>query len=131
VSRGSFSAWLVAGVVMFEVLGLVPALPQDLNGRRLFEATCTPCHNFDEDAAPDIYGQTLNLYGVIGRKAASTANFEYSDAMKATNRTWDAQSVASFITAPRKFVPGTRMELPGVPDADVRRAIIEFLSTAK
>jgi cytochrome c len=116
---------------MFEVLGLVPALPQDLNGRRLFEATCTPCHNFDEDAAPDIYGQTLNLYGVIGRKAASTANFEYSDAMKATNRTWDAQSVASFITAPRKFVPGTRMELPGVPDADVRRAIIEFLSTAK
>jgi cytochrome c len=131
VSRGSFSASLAAGVVMFEVLGLVPALPQDLNGRRLFEATCTPCHNFDEDAAPDIYGQTLNLYGVIGRKAASTANFEYSDAMKATNRTWDAQSVASFITAPRKFVPGTRMELPGVPDADVRRAIIEFLSTAK
>jgi cytochrome c len=131
VSRGSFSASLAAGVVMFEVLGLVPALPQDLNGRRLFEATCTPCHNFDEDAAPDIYGQTLNLYGLIGRKAASTANFEYSEAMKATNRTWDAQSVASFITAPRKFVPGTRMELPGVPDADVRRAIIEFLSTAK
>jgi cytochrome c len=116
---------------MLWVSSLPPALPQDLSGRRLFESTCMPCHNFDEDASPDIYGQTLNLYGVIGRKAASIPNFEYSDAMKATNRTWDAQSVASFIAAPRKFVPGTRMELPGVPDPDVRRAIIELLSTAK
>jgi cytochrome c len=131
VSQRSFFALLATGVLMFEVSGLTPALPEDLNGRRLFEATCTPCHNFDEDASPDIYGQTLNLYGVIGRKAASTPNCEYSEAMKATNRTWDAQSVASFISAPRKFVPGTRMELPGVPDPEVRRAIIEFLATAK
>ena len=131
MSRPSFSASLAAVAIIFAISGLAPALPQDLNGRRLFEATCTPCHNFDEDASPDIYGQTLNLYGVIGRKAASIPNFEYSDAMKATNRTWDAQSVASFIAAPRKFVPGTRMELPGVPDPEVRRAIIEFLSTAK
>jgi cytochrome c len=116
---------------MFGVSGLPPALPQDLNGRRLFEATCTPCHNFDEDAAPDMYGQTLNLYGVIGRKAASITDFEYSEAMKATNRTWDAQSVESFIAAPRKVVPGTRMEMPGIPDPKVRRAIIDFLSTAK
>jgi cytochrome c len=116
---------------MFGVLGPPPASPQDLRGRRLFEATCTPCHNFEKDAAPDIYGQTLNLYGVIGRRAASISNFDYSGAMKATGRTWDAQSVESFITAPSEFVPGTRMELPGVPDAGVRRAIIEFLSTAK
>jgi hypothetical protein len=69
--------------------------------------------------------------GVIGRKAASVSNFDYSGAMKTSNRTWDAQSVESFITAPKEFVPGTRMELPGVPDPDVRRAIIDFLSTAK
>ena len=131
MSRRSFSASVAAVAIMFGTSGLPPALPQDLNGRRLFEATCTPCHNFDEDASSDIYGQTLNLYGVIGRKAASIPNFEYSEAMKATNRTWDAQSVASFITAPRKFVPGTRMELPGVPDPEVRQAIIEFLSTGR
>jgi cytochrome c len=115
---------------MFAISDL-PALPQDLNGRRLFEATCTPCHNFDEDATPDIYGQTLNLYGVIGRKAASIPNFDYSGAMKATDRTWDARSVESFIAAPKEFVPSTRMELPGVPDPEVRRAIVDFLSTAK
>jgi cytochrome c len=131
VSQRSFTASVAAAAIMLWVSSLPPALPQDLSGRRLFEATCTPCHNFDEEATPDIYGQTLNLYGVIGRKAASIPNFEYSDAMKATNRTWDAQSVASFIAAPRKFVPGTRMELRDVPDPEVRRAIIEFLSSAK
>ena len=78
-----------------------------------------------------MYGQTLNLYGVIGRRAASVSNFDYSGAMKATARTWDAQSVDNFIAAPREFVPGTRMELAGVPAPEVRRAIIDFLSTAK
>jgi cytochrome c len=131
VSQRSFCASLAAVVIIFEVSGLPPALSQELNGRRLFEATCTPCHNFDEGAIPDIYGQTLNLYGVIGRKAASSPDFEYSEAMKSTNRTWDAQSIESFIAAPKTFVPGTRMELPGVPDPEVRRAIIDFLSTAK
>jgi cytochrome c len=131
VCQRSVSVSLAAVVIMFGVSGLPPALSQDLSGRRIFEATCTPCHNFDKDAAPDIYGQTLNLYGVMGRRAASVSNFDYSEAMKANNRAWDAQSVESFITAPREFLPGTRMELPGVPDPEVRRAIVDFLSTAK
>jgi cytochrome c len=131
VHQRSFTASLTAVVIVFAVSELPPTLAQDLRGRQLFEATCTPCHNFEKDAAPDIYGQTLNLYGVIGRKAASVSDFDYSGAMKRSNRTWDAQSVESFITAPKEFMSGTRMELPGVPDPDVRRAIIDFLSTAK
>jgi cytochrome c len=131
VYQRSRSASLAALGIAFGVSGLSPALPQDSGGRRLFEATCTPCHNFSEDGTPDMYGQTLNLYGVIGRKAASVPDFDYSEAMRATDRTWDAQSVESFIAAPRQFVPGTRMELPGVPDPEVRRAIIDFISTAK
>jgi cytochrome c len=121
----------VVTFVVITVSGSPSASSQELNGRRLFEATCTPCHNFDKDGGPDLYGQTLNLYGVIGRKAASVSSFDYSGAMKATTRIWDAQSVERFITAPREFVPGTRMELPGVPDAEVRRAIVDFLATAK
>jgi cytochrome c len=131
VYRRPLSASLAAVVIASVASGPPPALSQEPNGRHLFEATCTPCHNFDENTAPDIYGQTLNLYGIIGRRAASVSNFDYSGAMKATARTWDAQSVESFITAPKEFVPGTRMELPGVPDPEVRRAIVDFLATAK
>jgi len=35
-------------------------------GKKLFETTCTPCHNFEKGGEPDMYGQTLNLYGVVG-----------------------------------------------------------------
>jgi cytochrome c len=117
----------VATLLTVELRG---AQAQELKGRRAFETTCTPCHAFDKDAVPDIYGQTLNLYGVIGRKAASVPDFEYSEAMKATGRVWDAQAIDTFITAPKKFVPGTRMELPGVSDANLRKTIVEFLGTA-
>jgi cytochrome c2 len=40
-------------------------------GKKLFETTCTPCHNFEKGGEPDMYGQTLNLYGVVGRKQLS------------------------------------------------------------
>lgn len=126
------SCQLTVAVVVATLLtlGLQEARAQELNGRRAFEATCTPCHTFDKEAVPDIYGQTLNLYGIIGRKAASVPDFEYSEAMKATGRVWDVQAIDTFITAPKKFVPGTRMELPGVSDANLRKAIVEFLGTA-
>jgi hypothetical protein len=39
--------------------------------RKLFETTCTPCHNYDKGGEPDMYVLTLNLFGVVGRKAAS------------------------------------------------------------
>src|SRR5260221_13747365 len=45
-------------------------------GRKLFETTCTPCHNYEKGGEPDMYGQTLNLYGVVGRKVASVAGVE-------------------------------------------------------
>jgi cytochrome c len=121
---------IAVAVATLVPVGLQEAQAQELNGRRAFETTCTPCHTFDKDAVPDIYGQTLNLYGIIGRKAASVPDFEYSEAMKATSRVWDAQAIYTFITAPKKFVPGTRMELPGVSDANLRRTIVEFLGTA-
>jgi cytochrome c len=127
--RASRTVTAVA-VTLFVMLRISGAWGRELDGRKAFENTCTPCHAFDKDAVPDMYGQTLNLYGVIGRRTASVSDFEYSDAMKATYRIWDAQAIETFIIAPKKFIPGTRMELPGVSDANVRRAIVEFLATA-
>ena len=95
--------------------------------RKLFEATCTPCHNYDKEGEPDMYGQTLNLYGVIGRKAASVTGFEYSEGLRKSGIVWDEAIIDKFITAPRKLLPGTRMELPGVEDVKTRTGIIRYL----
>src|SRR5882762_10099141 len=78
--------------------------------RKLFETTCTPCHNYDEGGEPDMYGLTLNLYGVVGRKSASVAGFQYSEDLRKSDIVWDEAIIDTFITAPKKLFPGTRSE---------------------
>jgi len=98
-----------------------------VEGRKLFEATCTPCHNYDKAGEPDMYGQTLNLYGVVGRKAGSVAGFEYSEDLRKSGMIWEEAIIDKFITAPKKLFSGTRMELPGVDDVKTRSGIIRYL----
>ena len=95
--------------------------------RKLFETTCTPCHNYDKGGEPDMYALTLNLYGVVGRKSASVAGFQYSEDLRKSDIVWDEAIIDKFITAPKKLFPGTRMELPGVEDVRTRTGIIRYL----
>jgi cytochrome c len=105
-----------------------PSQAQNLaEGRKLFERTCTPCHNYDRDGELDMYGQTLNLYGVVGRKAASVAGFDYSEGLRRSGIVWNEAIIDTFITAPKKLIPGTRMELPGVEDEKTRTSIVRYL----
>jgi cytochrome c len=76
-----------------------------------------------------MYGQTLNLYGIVGRKAASVAGFEYSEDLRKSGIVWNEATIDNFISAPKKLLPGTRMELPGVEDVETRRRIIRFLGS--
>ena len=76
-----------------------------------------------------MYGQTLNLYGVVGRKAASVAGFEYSEDLRNSGIVWNEVTIDKFITAPKKLFPGTRTELPGVENEKTRRGIIRFLGS--
>jgi cytochrome c len=95
--------------------------------KKLFETTCTPCHNYDHGGEPDLYGLTLNPYGVVGRKAASMAGFEYSEDLGKSGIVWNEAIIDKFITAPKKLFPGTRMELPGVQNVKTRTSIIRYL----
>jgi cytochrome c len=95
--------------------------------RKRFETTCTPCHNYDNGGEPDMYGLTLNLSGIVGRKAASVAGFRYSEDLRKSGIVWDEAIIDRFIAAPKKLLPGTRMELPGVEDVKTRTGIIRYL----
>jgi cytochrome c len=125
--KSLFQAAVLCAAILAE---LDPSQAQNLmDDRRLFESTCTPCHNHDKDGEPDMYGQTLNLYGVVGRKAASVAGFEYSEGLRKSGIVWDEAVIDAFITAPKRLIPGTRMELPGVEDKKLRSGIIRYLRT--
>src|SRR5580700_2619003 len=67
--------------------------------RKLFETTCTPCHNYDKGGEPDMYGLTLNLCGVVGRKSASAAGFQYSEDLRKSDIVWDEAVIDEFIAA--------------------------------
>lgn len=87
---------------------------------------CQACHTFGK-GEPNRVGP--NLYGVVGRPKASEAGFAYSDAMKAKGGTWTLEDLNTFLAAPQKFVPGTKMSFAGLPRGGERADVIAYLNT--
>jgi len=94
-------------------------------GAKLFKK-CTACHN----AAPDAGNKVgPNLWGVVGAKVARRAGFRYSKALKAHGGTWTYAALFTFIEAPKKAVPGTKMGFRGFKDASKRANLLAYLRT--
>jgi len=94
-------------------------------GKAVF-TQCTACHAYKPGA---VGVAAPNLYGVVGRKAASTS-FAYSAALKSSKLTWDAATLNTFLKAPGKLVPGTRMVI-NISDDAKRADLIAYLATLK
>src|SRR5580704_6555811 len=74
---------LASIVLTAAAAGGAPASAQDAaKGAEVYQDRCGSCHVLNG------VGQGPNLLGVVGRKAASVAGFNYSDAMKASGLTW-------------------------------------------
>jgi cytochrome c len=72
-----------------------------------------------------------SLWGVVGRHSASIPDYNYSDAMKAADKTWDEATLNVYLTNPRAMVPGTKMTFVGLPNEQDRLNVIAYLSTLK
>jgi cytochrome c len=89
-------------------------------GSALFEKRCGGCHAVDRDK------EGPRLGGVYGRVAGSVESFQYSEALRKSKVTWNAETLDRWLTDPEKLVPGTDMAF-SVAKSDDRREIIEFL----
>jgi cytochrome c len=90
---------------------------------------CKGCHNFEEGAGNK---QGPELYGVAGRPIASHEGFTYSDGMKehaAGGKTWTYEELNGFLHAPKDWVPGTKMNFPGLKDDKDRANVIAYLAS--
>lgn len=90
-------------------------------------ARCQACHNVTPGGAN---GTGPNLYGVLGGPVMHAAGFAYSDAMaahKAEAPTWGYDEMDKFLTAPGRYVPGTKMSFAGIRDTQTRVNLIAWL----
>ncbi len=99
--------------------------PDPVHGKTVY-ARCVACHDLNTGATR--LGPSLK--GIMGRKSGAVAGFAYSPAMKAKGLTWNAQTLDAYLTAPTKYVPGTRMPFAGLPDAKDRADLIAYLAQA-
>ncbi len=97
-------------------------------GDQSFKQRCQACHALTPGGAPGPLAP--NLRGVVGRKAGSTPFKTYSPALKASNIVWNAAKLDTYLAAPTKMVPGTRMVI-AVSDPAQRKAIIAYLAAQR
>jgi cytochrome c len=103
-----------------------PALGADgdpTRGEQLYRR-CQGCHSIDANRVGPRHA------GLFGRHAGSLDDYNYSDAMRASGVVWDETTLDQFLTAPRKFIPGTKMPFAGIADAQERADLIAYLKQA-
>ena len=93
-------------------------------GEAVYQDRCSLCHQIEG------VGQGPALKGVVARKAATVAGFNYTPALTKSGLTWTPANLDTFLTGPDKMVPGTTMPMT-VPDAGDRADLIAYLGTQK
>jgi cytochrome c len=91
-----------------------------VRGKAVFEKRCTGCHALTQDRE----GPRLN--DVFGRRAASVAGFNYSEALQKVDVRWDRETLNRWLTDPDAMAPGTDMTFR-VIRAGERADVIEYL----
>lgn len=99
----------------------------DAGGKPAAFTQCAACHSTE----PGKHGVGPSLAGVFGRKAGTVEGYTYSDANKNSGLTWDEATLDTYLTAPMKMVPGTKMTFVGLADPAQRKAVIDYLKTLK
>lgn len=97
-------------------------------GERQFARKCSICHTLTPDGA-NRAGPTL--YGIFGRKAGEVSGYVYSPALENSDIVWNEETIGElFNQGPQHVVPGTKMPLQEIDDAEKRDALVAYLKTA-
>ena len=94
-------------------------------GEKVFNQ-CKACHDIEKGV--NKVGPTLK--GVVGRKAASVADYKYSPAMVKKGEegvVWDEATLTAYLPNPKAYVPGTKMAFGGVKKPEDVANVIAYL----
>ena len=94
------------------------------HGEKVF-AQCKACHV--AEVGKNRVGPSL--WAVVGRTAGTIPGFNYSKANKESGITWTEDVLFSYLEAPQKYLPGTRMAFGGLKQPQDRADVIAYLKT--
>lgn len=114
-----------AGETLEPVSGLIASA--DLAAGEAAFAKCTSCHSIDKGGAKKL---GPNLWGIVGAKHAHSADFGYSDALKAmADKPWSFEELNAWLRSPKTYAPGTKMAFPGIKKVQDRANLIAWMNT--
>lgn len=93
-------------------------------GEKYFRFRCGGCHEMDSEKGSN-FGP--HLEGIIGRKVAAVEGYDYSKALKEADFVWTEEVMEGWLKDPESLLPGMCMTFKGVPDEEVRSAMIAFM----
>ncbi len=114
---------LVASVTLAAVGLIGAAALASAPGETAFRDRCANCHSL----TPGMSSVAPDLAGVVGRKAGSVKDYQYSPALRDATFVWTPQKLTEWLAAPHNAVPETEMAFPGIKSEKERADIVEFL----
>ena len=117
----------ILAAIATTLLAAAPAMAEGdaAKGEKVFNK-CKACH--DVEKGVNKVGPTLK--GVVGRKAASVADYKYSEAMIAKGAegvVWDEATLTAYLPDPKAFVPKTKMAFAGLKKPEEIADVIAYL----
>lgn len=91
-----------------------------------FNNSCRTCHSVKE--GDNRLGPNLNK--IVGRKAGSLPNYNYSSSMKDAGFVWDQDKLTRFMVKPDEVVSGNKMQPYGGVSAEEAAKVIAYLQAA-
>ena len=94
--------------------------------QQAFNNSCRTCHSVKE--GDNRLGPNLNK--IVGRKAGSLANYNYSQSMKEAGFVWDQDKLTQFMVKPDEVVSGNKMQPYGGVSPDEAAKVAAYLQAA-
>ncbi|WP_354170948.1 MULTISPECIES: c-type cytochrome [unclassified Bradyrhizobium] len=91
--------------------------------QQAFNNSCRTCHSVKE--GDNRLGPNLNK--IVGRKAGSLPNYNYSASMKEAGFVWDKDKLIRFMVKPDEVVSGNKMQPYGGVSAEEAAKVIAYL----
>jgi len=89
---------------------------------------CAVCHTADKGGGD---GLGPNLFGVVGRKAASRPGFAYSGPLQKAGIVWNEANLTKWVASPARMVPGTKMAFAGITSKKQQADVVAYLQGLK